>query len=76
MVPTAPQHEPIRVQPSPRKLGALPHLLKLSLKLSDGYDYQLYEVILPGVTLKKVREELAVIQEPLSSTVVEEREHS
>ncbi len=76
MSPTAPKPSPIPVQPSPRKLAALRQLLKLPLKLSDGYDYQLHEAILPGVTLAQVREELQVIQEPLSLSIVEEREPS
>jgi len=76
MPTSTPQREPIPVQPSPRKLAALRQLSQLPLKLSDGYEYQLHEALLPGVTLAQVREELKVIPEPLAETVVEEREHS
>lgn len=62
------------IQPSQRKLGALPALSAIGIKPSDGYDYRLDELILPGVTLNQVRRELSVIKSPLFEELVRARE--
>ncbi|OGL41890.1 MAG: hypothetical protein A2042_06980 [Candidatus Schekmanbacteria bacterium GWA2_38_11] len=67
-----PKH--IFVQPSPRKLSALSKISNLGLKLSDGFDYQLHENIIAGVSLKQLRKDLAVIRESLSNEISKERE--
>lgn len=65
----------ITVSPSPRKLAALRQLSRPGIALSDGYDYHLHDKISPGLTLEQVRKALAVIQEPLARSIIEEREH-
>ena len=62
------------IQPNQRKLAALHTLSAIGLKPSDGYDYQLNELILPRVTLKQVRRELSVIKSSLSEELVKARE--
>ncbi len=62
---------PARV--SSRKLEALKSLSKLGLKLSDGYDYALWEYASYETTLEDVRNRLSSIKNPLSEEIVEER---
>jgi len=62
------------IQRSQRKHAALHTLSTIGLKPSDGNDYQLTELILPGVTLEQVRRELSVIKSSLSKELVEARE--
>jgi len=62
------------IQPSQRKRTARHTLSGIGLKPSDGYDYQLDELILPGVTLERVRQELSVIKSSLSEELVKARE--
>ena len=64
----------IAVQPSLHKLEALRELSKLGLKLSDGYDYNLYEYVIPESSLEETRQRLSSIKEPLSHAIVEERQ--
>lgn len=63
------------IQPSPRKLASLHILTAIGLKPSDGYDYQLHELVLPGITLERVRRELSVIKSSLSEELAKDREH-
>lgn len=60
-------------QVSSRKLEALKSLSKLGLKLSDGYDYSLWEYASPETTLEGVRNRLSSIKTSLSEEIVEER---
>lgn len=60
-------------QVSSRKLEALKSLSKLGLKLSDGYDYALWEYASPETTLEDVRNRLSSIKTSLSEEIVEER---
>jgi hypothetical protein len=60
-------------QVSSRKLEALKSLSKLGLKLSDGYDYVLWEYASPETTLEDVRNRLSSIKTSLSEDIVEER---
>lgn len=64
----------LTIQPSQRKRAALHTLSSIGLKPSDGYDYQLDELILPRVTLDQVRRELSVITSSLSEELVNARE--
>lgn len=66
--------EDIAVQPSIHKLKALKELSRLGLKLSDGYDYNLYEYIQPESSLENTRQRLSSIKESLSQEMVEERQ--
>ena len=61
------------LQVSSRKLDALKSLSKLGLKLSDGYDYTLWEYASPETTLEDVRNRLSSIKTSLSEEIVEER---
>jgi hypothetical protein len=62
------------IQLSQRKRAALHTFFGIGLKPSDGYDYQLDELILPRVTLDQVRRELSVIKSSLSEELVKARE--
>ncbi len=58
---------------SPMKLEAIKGLSKLGLKLSDGYDYVLWEYASPETTLDDVRKRLSSIKTSLSEEIIEER---
>lgn len=60
-------------QVSSKKLEALKSLSSLGLKLSDGYDYSLWEYVSPETTLEDVRKRLSSIKTSLSDDIVEER---
>lgn len=61
------------VQPSIHKLQTLKELSHLGVKLSDGYDYNLYDHVLPESSLDETRQRLSSIKDSLSQSVVEER---
>lgn len=67
-------HKELVARPSPRKLEILKDLSSSGLRLSDGYDYNLYDHILPQSSLEKTRERLSAIKESLSREIVEERQ--
>ncbi|MDO8446838.1 MAG: hypothetical protein Q7T53_12210 [Deltaproteobacteria bacterium] len=62
------------VQPSIHKLQTLKELSRLGVKLSDGYDYDLYDHVLSESSLNETRQRLSSIKEPLSQAIVEERQ--
>ena len=62
------------VQPSVHKLQALKELSHLGVKLSDGYDYNLYDHVLPESSLDETRQRLSSIKGTFSQAVVEERQ--
>ena len=72
---TAEQNMKPGIVPSPRKLVALANLGGLSAKLSDGADYDLQNSIIAGVTLDRVRQDLAGIRGSLADAVLDERTH-
>ena len=61
------------VQLSSKKLEALKELSLLGVKLSDGYDYVLWEYASPETTLDDVRKRLSSIKSSLSQEIIEER---
>lgn len=63
----------LAVYPSSRKLLALKELSRLGLKLSDGYDYVLWEYVSPETTLDDVKKRLSSIKTSLSEEIIEER---
>lgn len=63
----------LAVQLSSKKLEALKELSKLGLKLSDGYDYDLWQYPSTATSLEDVRKRLSAIRTSLSKEIVEER---
>ncbi len=61
------------VQLSSRKLEALKELSKIEIKLSDGYDYVLWEYASDKTTIENVRRRLSSIKTSLSKEIIEER---
>ncbi len=58
---------------SSKKLEAIKEISKLGLKLSDGYDYVLWEYVSPETTLDDVKKRLSSIKASLSEEIIEER---
>lgn len=61
------------VQLSSKKLEALKELSRLGVKLSDGYDYILWEYASSETTLDDVRKRLSSIKTSLAKEIIEER---
>ena len=70
------QPNTVKVEPSARKKEARRQLTGLSVKVSDGTDYGLQEILLPDVTLANAREALRKVPESLARAVIEERQTS
>jgi hypothetical protein len=58
---------------SPMKIEAIKGLSQLGLKLSDGYDYVLWEYVSSETTLDDVKKRLSSIKTSLSEDIIEER---
>jgi len=61
------------VRLSSKKLEALKELSKLGIKLSDGYDYVLWEYASTQTNLDDVRKRLSSIKTSLSEEIVQDR---
>ncbi|MBI4688787.1 MAG: hypothetical protein HY754_00720 [Nitrospirae bacterium] len=70
---TSGKSDNLAVQLSSKKLEALKELSLLGVKLSDGYDYVLWEYASPETTLDDARKRLSSIKSSLSQEIIEER---